>query len=198
MVLKRRIVILPLLLTYAAVDGSPKPDSIRHVYVLEDADKPLLCGFVDKTRWLDAPKREDPQFVAVATAENTRVTSIVVQRSTEDTATYDEYSLNDSGIVLEVKRTFDVVTARITSEQIWQVRNGKLVKISENWTEFKTHRPLVPDHRLDGRAERPLVMRLNEFPFAELITDQSPELWPTGRRCIPGSMNNLEYPPKRK
>jgi len=159
---------------------------------LEESAKGLLCGYTSEAKWAAVPKEKDIEFTAVARTVDGILTSVLVERFSEDTATYDEYTVDRVGGVRQLKRTIDFIPDRLTREQTWSVREGKATRISELWMQFKTHKPLPPNKDLADLVERPIVVRSSDFPFHVLIVDKHPELWPGGISCIPGSMNPLE------
>jgi hypothetical protein len=63
------------------------------------------------------------------------------------------------------------------------------------WKEFKTGRPVVPDHRLDDYIDHAIMTRLDEFPFAALMLDT--RRWLESKRCVLGDAGKLEAPMSR-
>ena len=181
-----RCLILLLAITPARAVAASK------VFILEKSEEGLLCGYTRESEWAQVPKDKDISFVAIVESENGTVSSILVQRFSEDTTTYDEYTIQKGVNVIKLKRTFDVVPDRVTREQIWAIQAGKAAKISERWMEFKTHRPIGPQNQIDDFGTIPIMLKMTDFPFYPLIVDQHPERWPSGRRCVPGSMDKLE------
>ena len=177
---------------FVLILGVSSADPLQKVFVLETATRGLLCGFTNEREWARVPKDKDIEFTAVADSTAGVVTAVLVERFTEDTTTYDEYSVDQRGHVQRLKRTLDVVPERVTREQIWNIRGGRPVKVAESWMEFKTHKPRGPDKDLDDFVENPIIVRLTDFPFYALIADKHPEKWTDGTRCIPGNMNSLE------
>jgi hypothetical protein len=96
-----------------------------------------------------------------------------------------------------LKRSLDDVSVKLTREQVWDIRGGRATKTSESWMEFKTHKLLNPEGRVDDLYELPIFVRITDFPFYPLITDKHPERWAGGRRCVPGNMSKIyTQPPK--
>jgi hypothetical protein len=191
-----RAYVVGLAAMLALANGSTAKAENR-IFVLERPESGLLCGFVSEHQWAQFPReKNDVDIVAVASRVDGVVSSILVERFTEDTATYDEYSIDRKGNINRLKRTFDVVPDRVTREQIWSIRDGKAVKTSESWMEFKTHRPIAPHKEIEDFGTSPIILRMADFPFYSLIIDRHPERWPSGNLCIPGSMNKLEAPEK--
>jgi hypothetical protein len=170
------------------LSGADKP---QRTFILQEAQCGRLCGYTNKDEWGRAPKPQDPQVSAIAEWVVGALTTILVEVDTEDTSTYDEYTVDKDGSIRQLKRALDNVSVKSTREQIWDIRGGRATKTSESWMEFKTHKPLSPDRRLDELYELPIFVRMNDFPFYSLITDKHPEHWPGGKRCVPGTMRKL-------
>lgn len=164
----------------------------QKVFILEKAGQGVLCGYTSEQDWAEVPRERDVEFTAIVESADGVVTSVFVQRFTEDTATYDEYAVAKDGNILRLKRILDVVPERVTREQIWDIRGGRATKLSESWMEFKTHKPRGPDKDLDDLVENPIIVRVGDFPFSLLIADKHPERWPGGTRCVRGNMSRLE------
>jgi hypothetical protein len=194
--LHRRAFVFLLVAILALATGSTAKAENR-IFVLERPESGQLCGFINERQWAQFPReRNDIDVVAVVSLADGVVASILVERYSEDTATYDEYSVDRKGNIDRLKRTFDVVPDRITREQIWSIRDGKAVKTSESWMEFKTHRPIAPHKEIEDFGTSPIIFRVMDFPFYPLIIDGHPDRWPSGSYCIPGSMRKLEAPAK--
>ena len=164
------------------------------VFVLEDSDRGLLCAFTRESDWAGVPKQQDVEFTAIAESVDGVLKTVLVERDTEDTSTHDEYAVGREGRIRQLRRTLGVVPQRVSREQIWTIRDTQPVKVSESWLEFKTHKPVRPDARLDYIIEHTIIVRVNDFPFYPLIVDEHPERWPDGKRCLPGNMTKLELP----
>jgi hypothetical protein len=164
----------------------------ERVFVLEIANRGLVCGYTSEHEWAQVPKEKDVEFTAMVDSADGVVAAVLVQRYTEDTTTYDEYAVSKDGNIRRLKRILDVIPERVSREQIWDIRGGQAFKVSELWMEFKTHKPRGPDKDLDDLVETPIIVRISDFPFNLLITDKHPERWTGGVRCVPGSMNKLE------
>jgi hypothetical protein len=164
----------------------------QRVFVLEIHGRGVLCAYTKESEWAKVPKDQDVEFVAIATSVGDRLKSVLVQNLTSDTTRYDEYTIGGNGDVTQLKRT---LLFPDTAEQVWQVRGGKPVKISETWRRFKTNQPIPPDKDFARILKNaPIIMRVSEFPFSGLITDTHPEKWQSGVRCERGSMDKLENP----
>ena len=179
-----------LVIVSAGVSGATAAE--RKIFILEKANQVLLCGYTSEHEWAQVPKEKDVEFTAIVDSTDGLVTHVLVQRFTEDTTAYDEYAVGKDGIILRLKRTLDVVPDRITREQIWDIRGGRAVKVSEAWMEFKTHKARSPDKDIEDLVENPIIVGISDFPFSALMMDKRPEGWQGGSRCVPGDMNKLE------
>ena len=127
------------------------------------------CGY-DTTKELDAAAGEqDPQYVAIVDSREGKVTAVRVRRSTEDTSIFDEYTIGSGLTVERLRRTLDAIPEHTTRIEIWNLKSGSPIKISESWMEFRSHKPLQPDNRLDDYIEHAIIMRFSDFPFAPLV-----------------------------
>ena len=182
-------------LLLVAASGLSSADTAQRIFILEMSRRGVLCGYTNEAEWAKVPKEKDIEFIAVASLVDGVLTSVLVERFSEDTATYDEYAISGGGSIRQLKRTLDVIPERVTREQVWDVRGGRAIKVSESWMEFRTHKPRGPDKDLGDLVENPIIVRVGDFPFHRLIADKHPERWPEGSRCIPGNMDRLEAAP---
>jgi hypothetical protein len=175
---------------------STSANAENRIFILEKSQPGLLCGYTRESEWAGVPKDKEVEFLAVVRSTDGTVSSILVERFTEDTNTYDEYTIDKGTNVSKLKRTLDVLPDRVTREQIWQIRDGRVAKVSDSWTQFKTGHPVAPDQYLETLGQNPIMLRVADFPFYTLIADKHLERWPGGNHCMPGSMNKLEAPEK--
>lgn len=183
------------LLAAACVSGAYPAE--QRTFILEKADRGLLCAYTSEREWAQVPKDKDIEFTARVDSGDGVVTAVLVERFTEDTTMYDEYTVARDGNVLRLKRTLDVIPERVTREQVWNIRGGWPVKVSESWMESRTHKPRGPDEDLGDRVANPIMVRISDFPFYSLMTDKHPARWPGGTRCVSGDMNKLEAIPAK-
>lgn len=169
----------------------------QKVFVLEDGGRGV-CGYTSETKWAQVPKEKDIEFTAVIDKADGVVKSVLVQRYSEDTATYDEYDVDKDGIIRRLKRTVDVIPDRLTREQIWDIRGGKPVKVADTWWELRSRKPHAADKELEDIGQTPVIVRLTDFPFYSVMTDQNAGRWPGGVRCVGGSMDRLENGPSAR
>lgn len=162
----------------------------QRIYIVEEAGQ--LCGYTRRDDMNRAEKERDPEYVVIAELRGAQLTAIRLRRSTEDTATFDEYTVLSDRSLTRLKRTLDVVPERITRMQVWDLRRRDPVKVSESWMEFQSHKPIQPNGRLDDIIDHAVITHLRDFPFYTLVTDSHPETWVKGRRCIAGDMGKLE------
>ncbi len=186
----RGISILWLTAIFAYLPASANAEN--RIFILEKSQPGLLCGYTRESEWAKVPKDKEVEFLAIVRSMDGTVSSILVERFTEDTITYDEYTIDEGGDVSKLKRTLDVLPDRVTRVQTWEIREGRATKVSDSWMQFKTGRRVTPDPYLQTLGQNPIMLRLTDFPFFALIADKHPERWPGGSYCIPGSMNKLE------
>jgi hypothetical protein len=154
------------------------------------------CSYQSEKELEAAPTDQDPEYVAIVESRGNRLSAIRVRRSTEDTTTFDEYLVsNDGDTLTRLKRSLDAISERITREQIWDLRSGTPAKLSESWMEFRTHKPIHPDDRLDDFVDHAVMTRVADLPFYLLIAN--PERWIKGNTCVAGDVQKLEAPMKR-
>ncbi len=158
-----------------AANGFSSADTAKRIFILEKSQRGVLCGYANEAEWSRVPKEKDIEFVAVASFVEDVLTSVLVERFSEDTATYDEYAVSGGGSIRQMKRTLDVIPERVTREQIWDVRGGRAIKVSESWMRFKTNQPIPPDKDLNDLGENPIIVRVRDFSFHLLIADKHPE-----------------------
>ncbi|HVO97672.1 MAG TPA: hypothetical protein VMT15_06375 [Bryobacteraceae bacterium] len=193
---KRALSILMFWIGVSMANPSASAQEGSRIFILEVPQSGLLCGYTTEREWAKIPQEKNPTFVAVVDSTSGIVSSILVERLTEDTAIYDEYSIDRNGNVRQLKRKLDVIPDRITREETWTIRGGSAVKTSESWMEYKTHRPIDPDKDLADLGKTPIMLRARDFPFSLLVADRHPERWLGGTRCVPGNMDKLEWTQK--
>jgi len=98
-----------LLFALALVHRLQPAVGIQRVFILEAHQRGLLCGYTSEAEWSKVPKERDTEFTAVVTLTNGVATSVLVERYSEDTNTYDEYTIDKTGDVRRLKRTRDVI-----------------------------------------------------------------------------------------
>jgi len=151
------------------------------------------CAYVTQDALNSAPKSRDPEYIVVAEAREGQLATILIRRSTEDTTTYDEYSIGHGASLLRLVRTFDAIPERVTRKQIWSLQGGVARKVSEIWTEVGTEMP-VPNERVavikKDYLEHGIMTRISDFPFARLLAE--PSHWPSKHGCVPGDSSTLE------
>jgi hypothetical protein len=153
------------------------------------------CSYASEKLVEDAPKDQDPEYIAIAEAHGGHLTAIRIRRSTEDTTTYDDYSLGRDGLLRRLKRSLDDVSEKITRVQNWDISSGRPVKVSESWFEFGTHRSIPRPNQLDDFIDQSIIMRTVDFPFYVLLT--SPGVWANRTVCVAGDAKKLEAPERR-
>ncbi len=174
-------------LTFAAEQST-------RVFILQDALNKSWCAFISESAWKAAARRTSPDFIVVADKSRGELSTIYITSNSEDARTSDEYSIGPGGSLMALKRLTDDITDRMTREQHWAIRRGRLYKTFEVWRQFDTNVRVKPaPERVSWLAEYPIIHRLQDFPFAALLSDKHAEVWQDGRRCVEGDVDVL-YP----
>jgi hypothetical protein len=187
-----RACILLALLSSVAIFGE---EQRRRIFIVQDTIGGGLCGYTSEEKFETAPSDNgDVGFLAVVEFVSGRPISILVQRDSEDTSTYDEYKLDQRGNILQLNRSLDHLSTRVRRDQEWAIGRGRATKVSEQWMEYKTKKPIKPDNRLKDLFDFRIILRLSDFPFYPFIVDKNSESWVGGKRCVPGSFLKLGGP----
>ena len=166
--------------------GTAWAGEARRVFVLEKRAEKLLCSYTNEQAWREAAvDTEKPQYVAIVERQGGRVVRVFVERYTEDSQTYDEYTIGAGNRVRELRREIAHVTSRVRREQVWRMEPGRARLVNETWREWRGERTVPADDSLRDFAGARVVTRTAEFPFWRLAGAG-------GARCAGGTMTTLE------
>lgn len=157
----------------------------KRVFVLEKRGEGLLCAYTDEPAWREAAvDTEKPQYVAIVKTRGRRVEQVLVVRYTEDSQTFDEYTVEGGRRVGELRRSIAHVTNRVRREQVWRIEHGRARLVSDTWREWEGDGVVPGEESLRDFAGARVVTRTGEFPFWRLTSG--------GARCVAGTMAGLE------
>jgi hypothetical protein len=158
------------LLAVAALQESPLSGTLK-LYLLHDDKKNVWCGYRDEMQWHTAIEEVVATETASVEFEAGHPSVIKVSQeddpSVGDWAAYETYKLNDVGQIISLVRTTNFLPNDAKRTEIFQRRNGKLVRTSLSIKSLTSgHLVVAPDI---SSLNFPLFQTASTLPFATLI-----------------------------
>jgi hypothetical protein len=112
---------------------------------------------------------------------------VIEQDETGDWEVQDEYTVDGAGRIRTLKRTVNIVPEDTREEQDFLITNGKVTQRRSTRRELRTGKRT--QKRVEWFQAPPVVTRLQNFPFSELIFAKRQAVWSTGQVCVPEGKN---------
>jgi hypothetical protein len=170
------------------MNGALAQSTGKRFFLLEDAEHHQWCAYGNESEWTSEVKSLTALMVATLEYSGDQVSKIAVTEEDEagDWIVYDHYLIGDKGEIRELKRTINILPGDRSEEETYLVLDGKAKKQSSNSRKLSTKEVLpAQQEQKDWLPNVPIIPRLQDFPFAALISGKHLEPASSGKVCVP-------------
>lgn len=164
---------------------SGKDAAATTVYFLEDPSGMQWCGYASRVRMEQQTQTLMAMVNGAADYRGRRLSTIKVSESDEtgDWAVNDEYTIGPRGNVQTIRRTINIIPEDNSEEQLFDVRDGKIIKRKDSRRELRSGKPT--EKTVDWFQPPRLISAVDSFPFSVLITTLKQSVLSKGELCVP-------------
>jgi hypothetical protein len=148
------------------------------------AEHQTWCGYKSENTWMSEAKRIGVMNLGKIEYRNRRLSKIYFTQSDEtgDWSAEDEYSFGEGQRIVAVKRMVVHLGEGLRNEQQLVIRNGMLVKVSDNTRNLNGK----PTNEVLLDSDYPAIVRtVAAFPFWGLVRDNYSQILSKGATCVP-------------
>jgi hypothetical protein len=174
---------------WACAQSGANVPVVTAVYFLKDEVHRQWCGYARESQLKAHIEAVRAMNLGKTDYKNDRVVAVRVIEGDEtgDWEVQDEYTVDGAGRIRTLKRTVNIVPEDTREEQDFLITNGKVTQRRSTRRELRTGKRT--QKRVEWFQAPPVVTRLQNFPFSELIFAKRQAVWSTGQVCVPEGKN---------
>ena len=193
-----QIMALIAMLGSTQVNVTPVPANLHSLFVLHDGTKDQWCGYHEEQGWRSDIDRLGA-FETASVEFSDGYAKIVKFTEADDPESgdwivYDKYEIGEHGAVLSLERTTNILPGDISRKEVFELRDGRLVRKSVAMYSLKTNKQVAPKNIWFPKL--PLAKGVADLPFSALL-NRIEEVSTRGTVCVPSPTATPSAPIKK-